>query len=160
MRPRLAIWSISLAAVLASVPCGAEETATGPPSQGILPDDIAALDKPTSSQAQTRKLLGMGFNALRNKDYFNAEKLLLRARRIEPTNPYILLNLGVVFYRTNRPTLAREVWTRVLNAPVAASSAVITSSPDLVGESPATVARRNLKLLDPPGSPPPTSKKP
>ncbi|CAN5797439.1 hypothetical protein BH09PSE5_BH09PSE5_25120 [soil metagenome] len=119
------------------------------PAQMTLPDDIEAFDAPDSSIAQARRLLGMGFHAIRKKDYVNAEILLLKARRIDPGNPYVLLNLGVVFHRTNRPKLAREMWTRVANAPVAAASnSVITSSSALVGESPAVVARKNLALLE------------
>lgn len=109
---------------------------------------MAAFNKPTTAAEATRRLLGMGFNAISRADYEKAEVLLLRARRIEPNNPYVLLNLGVVFHRTGRPKLAREAWTRVLNAPDSGSTSVITSSSTLVGESPAEVARKNLELLD------------
>jgi hypothetical protein len=120
---------------------------------GALPDDVDAFNKPSPAELAARRLLGMGFNAIRVKDYANAEKLLLRARRIEPTNPFVLLNLGVVFHNTNRPKLAKEMWTRVANAPIASSTkAVITSDPDMVGNSPADVARRNLELLQEPSS--------
>ena len=147
MRPSPLIRSsaATLIALGLALACGATRAAP----QGLMPDDPALFNRPMTPQAAARRLLGMGFNALRKKDYLNAEKLLLRARRIEPQNPYILLNLGVLFYQTQRPRLAREAWSAILLAPESATgNAVITSSPDVIGESPAAVARRNLQMLE------------
>jgi tetratricopeptide (TPR) repeat protein len=141
---RLIVAALITAAALHGV------TASGQGVGFAVPADMDALDRPTRAEAATRRLLGMAFNAIRVKDYGSAEKLLLRALRIEPRNPYVLLNLGVVFYQTDRPKLARDMWTRVANAPIATlSNSVITSSPDLVGESPANIARKNLELFTP-----------
>ena len=59
-------------------------------------------------KAPDMKLSDEAYEAILNKDYQQAEALLDVALSINPQNPYVLLNLGVVYQNTGRTEKARR----------------------------------------------------
>ena len=56
-----------------------------------------------SSAAQASQLLAKAYeHMVRNEDAV-AERVLLDARRLEPRNPWVALDLGVIYQRRGRP---------------------------------------------------------
>ena len=92
-------------------------------------------------------LADRGYKALSEANYRDAEVYLTSALEANPSNPYALLNLGVVFEQTERIDQAREMYARVIliNPQAEAEEATVEG---LVGASLVDIARQNLVLLN------------
>ncbi len=66
------------------------------------------------SKAPDMKLADDAYELLIKGDYQQAEATLEVARSINPDNPYVLLNLGVVYQNTGRIEKAREMYVRII----------------------------------------------
>ena len=65
---------------------------------------------------QVQALLGQVYGQLAADDLAGAEDVLQHAARIDPRNPWVALNLGVVYQRTGRTAQARSEYRKVLAA--------------------------------------------
>ncbi len=74
--------------------------------------DALNLDEPEISKDQ--RLADLGHAALSKGNYGLAEAYLGAALEANPSNPYALHNLGVVYYQTNRKDKARELYSRLV----------------------------------------------
>ena len=91
-------------------------------------------------------LADQGFQALSQGNYRDAELYLTTALEANSSNPYALLNMGVVYEKTGRIEQARDMYARVvLINPVA--TAVESTDEGLVGATLADIARQNLVSL-------------
>jgi len=88
-----------------------------------------------------------GFVELSKGNYLEAEAYLLAAMEMNPTNPYTLLNLGVVFQDTGRTKEAVEMYQRVLELNPD-ETAVKSNIEGYSGKKIAEIARENLKSMD------------
>lgn len=68
----------------------------------------------TEKEAKDQRLADLGHAALLSGNYGLAEAYLEAALEINPENPYVLHNLGVVYYNTNRPDKARELYAKLV----------------------------------------------
>ena len=66
------------------------------------------------SKSPDTKLSDEAFEAISKEDYQQAEALLEVALSINPKNPYVLLNLGVVYQNTGRIEKAREMYVQII----------------------------------------------
>ncbi len=101
------------------------------------------------SVSEDMRLASTGMEQIQEEEYQQAEKTLKKALEINPDNPYAILNLGVVYHQTGRPTKARKQYKKVIKNQKAAELKAdrATSSTD-EGKPLRKVARENLRLLD------------
>lgn len=93
--------------------------------------------------------LATGYFAVQDGNMNCAESALGQARRLEPRNAYVALNLGVLYQKTGRSALARTAYQEAIDFDRAANSdpAVIATRADAVNSTPGLIARRNLTNL-------------
>src|SRR4030066_1657883 len=56
-----------------------------------------------------------GLKEIKKGNYQEAEKYLQKALSIKPDNPYASLNLGVVYFNTDRKEQAREKFNKIIS---------------------------------------------
>ena len=84
----------------------------------------------TEKEAKDQRLADLGHAALLSGNYGLAEAYLEAALEINPDNPYVLHNLGVVYYNTNRPDKARELYAKLVAFdPASAATAASQDEP-------------------------------
>jgi general secretion pathway protein D len=87
-----------------------------------------------------------GFEALSQGRYGDAETYLDKALAKNPNNPYVLLNLGVVYQNTRRPLQARMLYEKVIHL----NPTEIVGRSNIEGKAGATLvdlAKENLRRL-------------
>ena len=105
-----------------------------------------------SSAAQASQLLAKAYeHMVRNEDAV-AERVLLDARRLEPRDPWVALDLGVIYQRRGQAEMARAEYRKVLASPVSEIRAASVSGSLLNGASPQKIAQHNLATLEQAGS--------
>lgn len=106
----------------------------------------APAGSPAQEQAGVRQLLAEAYAHMQRKDDAAAEKALYEARQLDPDNPWIALDLGVIFQRQGYAEQARSEYRRALASPRADDPAkqISGSLPDATA---AGIARYNLDLL-------------
>jgi hypothetical protein len=113
--------------------------------RGEVPSPTGRQTAPENPQVQA--LLGQVYGQLAADDLAGAEDVLLHAARIEPRNPWVALNLGVVYQRTGRTAQARSEYRKVLSTDGPMTNVALASDNAWQKSSPADVARHNLNLL-------------
>lgn len=88
---------------------------------------------------------------VRNEDAA-AERILLDARLLEPGNPYVALDLGVIYQRRGQVEMARAEYRKVLASPTSDLKAASVSGTLLNGASLQKIALHNLNILGEVGS--------
>ncbi len=102
-----------------------------------------------STGKREAELLENGYLAMAGGDYVTAEQLLTQALIINNKNPYVLLNLGVVYQETGRFDKARQLYQSVIDLdPV--QTAAATNVQGHTGQKLSDIARTNLENLPPP----------
>jgi tetratricopeptide (TPR) repeat protein len=92
-------------------------------------------------------LADQGYKALSEGNYHDAETYLNSALDANPSNPYALLNMGVVYENTQRLDQAREMYARVVLIDPQ-SEAKESTDEGMVGAPLAEIARQNLVRLN------------
>lgn len=97
-------------------------------------------------KAPDTKLADEAFEQMLAGDYESAEATLEVARSINPDNPYVLLNLGVLYQNTGRADKAREMYVRIilLNPPEVAGDSNVKAAQ---GKKVVDLAKQNLENL-------------
>jgi len=102
-----------------------------------------------STEKRESELLENGYLAMAGGDYVTAEQLLTQALVINNKNPYVLLNLGVVYQETRRFDKARQLYQSVIDLdPV--QTAAATNVQGHTGQKLSDIARINLENLPAP----------
>jgi len=91
-------------------------------------------------------LADMGFAKMQSKQYTQAKAYFMQALKINPDNPYALINLGLVYEHEKNPDEARKVYQHVLD--LAGPGSGETDAPPQVDEALQDVARENLRQLE------------
>jgi tetratricopeptide (TPR) repeat protein len=88
-----------------------------------------------------------GYEELVQENYDQAEAFFDVARSVNPDNPYVLLNLGVVYQNTGRIDEAKRMYLRVIELN---PTQRVAQSTDTVhhGKTLADIATLNLRALD------------
>ena len=68
----------------------------------------------SSTMSEDTRLTHDALDHIISEDYAAAERTLNDAYRINPENPYVLLNQGVVYQRTGRTDLARQKYNEAI----------------------------------------------
>ena len=93
-----------------------------------------------------QQLVERGYQHILSQQWGQAETALLRALEADANNPYALMNLGLVYERTDRDAEAMEMYNRVIESQKAgrATGSHRSNQPG----TPLTIqAERNLRLL-------------
>ena len=115
--------------------------------------DTRALSSPgDSSAAQASQLLAKAYEHMVRNEDAAAERVLLDARRLEPRNPWVALDLGVIYQRRGWAEMAKAEYRKVLASPVSDIRASSVSGAFLNGASPQKIALHNLGTLEQVGS--------
>ena len=91
-------------------------------------------------------LSNKGFEEISKGRYAEAGTHLEEALRVNPDNPYALLNMGVVYHETGRLQKAREMYERVI-ALQPGEPASLSNMASFEGKRLVDLAKRNLELL-------------
>lgn len=124
------------------------------PSGANESESTGASESPaTSSESKTegvKTLLAQAYEQMLRRDDTAAEATLLRARRIDPTNAWVSLNLGVIYQRSGQYEIARtEYQAAILSSDGIASGKATTASSDAwKGKSVGEIARGNLAMIE------------
>lgn len=109
-----------------------------------------------------RTLLGAGYEAMQQSDLNCAERLLAQAHKLDPKDPWALLNLGVARYRMGKLDEARVAYqmaaavdpkTSGIELKASAISeqqretAVVSTQTGALNQSAGQIALQNLKLV-------------
>jgi len=112
------------------------------------PADRGSGARNPAPDADADVLLARAYDHIRNNDLAAAEQDLEQARRAAPDNPWVALNLGVVYQRTGRIELAREQYEySAVARGASSSSAAAATAPSARAATVAEIARRNLDRL-------------
>ena len=123
--------------------------------------DSAARSGTLNAYSQ-RALLGVGYEAMQSGNNACAERLLTEASRLDPKDPWALLNLGVVRHRLGKLDQARQAYQMAAAQDPATSGiqlsaqgqsaqepevAAAASASGMLKQSPGQIALQNLKLI-------------
>jgi hypothetical protein len=97
--------------------------------------------------SQDLKFSNKGFQELSRHQYAQAERSLDKALSINPSNPYALLNMGVVYQMTGRLDKARQMYVKLI-ALQPKNTAQESNRGSFAGKKLVDIAEENLKLLD------------
>lgn len=98
-------------------------------------------------KSEVNRLLLQAYKHATEKKDPEAEQLLLQAQRLEPTNPWVALNLGAIYQRNGHKELALKQYQVVLASSESEGAAQITD-PSIGSVNPAAIAKSNIKKLD------------
>lgn len=141
------LWVIAGSAVVLTA-CSSTPSAKSTPSEADRARAICAQPAQIASLSAS-VALATGYFALQDANTNCAEAALNQARRLDPKNPYVALNLGVVYQKTGRAAQARAAYQEVidLDRGTVSDPAVAASNPASVNSTPGLIARRNLTNL-------------
>lgn len=85
-------------------------------------------------------------------DLICAERLTLKAREVDPKDPYAALNLGVIYQRQGKSSIARTQYDEAIRLDGSDSQKSIGDAAEatdqrFISHRPGEIAKRNLKNL-------------
>ncbi len=110
-----------------------------------LPSVVEKMNA-TSTLDHTKKLLMKGYESLQAGDFSKAKMLFLKVLEIDPTNPFAMMNMGVIYEKEGRNDLAMKMYQEIL---AGGSDAVAdtTNDPDKTGMTLRDLAMENLERM-------------
>lgn len=102
----------------------------------------------TESQVKARQLIAKAYKEMVEKKDVAAEKILYEALEIEPSNPWVLVNLGVIHQRRGASDLARMEYEKALTYAKESDQAESVSNDAFRTATAGKIAEYNLSLLD------------
>jgi Flp pilus assembly protein TadD len=97
--------------------------------------------------SEDMRLSNKGLDEIKKGNYQEAEKHLGKALSINPNNPYVILNMGVVYFNTGRKEQAREMFNKVLS--VSEKEKAQESNENwAVGKELVEIAQKNLEYMN------------
>lgn len=130
---RFRCFAILLGSILLLCACGTVDYTAGEPTE--------------EARDEARRLLVSAYSMLQQRNFSEAETNLDKAKQLDPKNPWITLNMGVLYHKTGRLDLAKDRYAEVLSTPsglykiaeISKSLKNVTSATD--------IARVNLELI-------------
>jgi tetratricopeptide (TPR) repeat protein len=93
------------------------------------------------------ELANQGYEELVKQNYDKAEAFYEVALSVNPSNPYVLLNLGVIYQNTGRIEQAKKMYQRVI-ALNSNQKAVLSTTGNHLGKKLSDIAKMNLQSLE------------
>lgn len=97
-------------------------------------------------------LLSGGYEAIAKNDLGCAERLTIKARELDPKDPYAALNLGVIYQKQGKNKMARTQYDDAVRLDEGTSDSKKAEASEatddrFVNRRPSEIAKRNLKTL-------------
>jgi tetratricopeptide (TPR) repeat protein len=97
-------------------------------------------------RSEDMRLSNKGLKEIKKGNYQEAEKYLQKTLSTKPDNPYAVLNMGVVYFNTDRKEQARENFNKVLSL-AEKEKAQESNENWAVGKELVEIAKRNLGYM-------------
>ncbi len=98
-------------------------------------------------RSEDMKLSNRALKEIKRGDYKEAEKHLDKALSKNPDNLYAILNMGVVYFNTDRREQAREMFNKVLSK-AEKEKAQDSNESWAVGKELVEIAKKNLEYIE------------
>ncbi|MCI5151093.1 MAG: tetratricopeptide repeat protein, partial [Candidatus Electrothrix sp. MAN1_4] len=105
-------------------------------------------------QEHALAFIDLGFAKLQQQEYGEAKGYFLQALKIDPENPYALINMGIIYEQEQQPNKAMEVYKQVLeladshqDSTAAAGTAAADSGHTAEDQALLNTARENLRKI-------------
>jgi general secretion pathway protein D len=105
-----------------------------------------SMNRGRSAQTKDNRLADLGYGYIRTKDYDKAAEYYEKALKINPDNPYALLNMGFICQKKKDNKKAIEMYERLI-ALDPDERAYTSTEPAQAGRKLSDIARDNLKNL-------------
>jgi general secretion pathway protein D len=100
-----------------------------------------------TDKERTLKLSELGYEKLQHNQLPEAKEYFLEALRVDPENPFALINLAVVFEKEGQTGKAVEAYRKVVLSKTAVTASG-SSDPNRVGMPLVQIAKENLRRLN------------
>jgi len=98
-------------------------------------------------RSEDTRLSNEALQEIKRGNYKEAEKHLDKALSKNPDNPYAILNMGVVYFNTDRREQAREMFNKVISKSEK-EKAQDSNENWAVGKELVEIAKKNLEYMD------------
>jgi general secretion pathway protein D len=105
-----------------------------------------SMNRVRSAQTRDSRLSDLGYGYIQAKDYDKAAEYYEKALRINPDNPYALLNMGFIYEKKKDNQRAIEMYERLISLDPD-ERAYTSTEPAQAGRKLSDIARDNLKNL-------------
>ena len=105
-----------------------------------------SMNRGRSAQTKDNRLADLGYGYLQTKDYDKAAEYYEKALKINPDNPYALLNMGFIYQKKKDNQRAIEMYERLISLDPD-ERAYASTEPAQAGRKLSDIARDNLKNL-------------
>jgi general secretion pathway protein D len=105
-----------------------------------------SMNRVRSAQTRDSRLSDLGYGYIQAKDYDKAAEYYEKALRINPDNPYALLNMGFIYEKQKDNQRAIEMYERLISLDPD-ERAYTSTEPAQAGRRLSDIARDNLKNL-------------
>jgi general secretion pathway protein D len=112
----------------------------------IIQQGAISMNRGRSAQTRDSRLADLGYGYIRTKDYDKAAEYYEKALKINPDNPYALLNMGYIYQKKKDNQKAIEMYERLISLD-SDERAYTSTEPAQAGRKLTDIARDNLKNL-------------
>jgi Tfp pilus assembly protein PilF len=104
------------------------------------------MNRGRSAQTKDNRLADLAYGYIQTKDYDKAAEYYEKALKINPDNPYALLNMGFIYQKKKNNQKAIEMYERLISLDPD-ERAYASTEPAQAGRKLSDIARDNLKDL-------------
>lgn len=105
-----------------------------------------SMNRGRSAQTRDSRLADLAYGYIQTKDYDKAAEYYEKALKINPDNPYALLNMGFIYQKKKDNQKAIEMYERLISLNTD-ERAYVSTEPAQAGRKLSDIARDNLKNL-------------
>jgi general secretion pathway protein D len=109
-------------------------------------EGLISMNRGRSAQTKDNRLADLGYGYLQTKDYDRAAEYYEKALKINPDNPYALLNMGFICQKKKDNQKAIEMYERLISLD-SDERAYVSTETAQAGRKLSDIARDNLKNL-------------
>jgi general secretion pathway protein D len=111
-----------------------------------IQEGVITMNRGRSAQTRDSRLTDLGYGYIQAKDYDKATEYYEKALKINPDNPYALLNMGFIYEKKKDNQKAIEMYERLISLDPD-ERAYTSTEPAQAGRKLSDIARDNLKNL-------------